>query len=133
MTPEAHIARQEAQIAELRAQNAWLSQQLAELRRLVFGARSERFVPGAGPDQVGLFGGDGAVSPNQAAPPEEVVRRKPRRKPSRQVLPAHLPREVIVIEPDRDTAGLRKIGAEVTESLDYRPAKLVVIRRERRL
>ena len=49
----------------------------------------------------------------------------------RQVLPSHLPREVIVIEPDRDVSGLKKIGEEVTETLDYRPAKLVVIRRVR--
>lgn len=36
-----------------------------------------------------------------------------------------------MIEPDRDTAGLRKIGEEVTETLDYRPAKLTVLRRVR--
>jgi transposase len=38
---------------------------------------------------------------------------------------------VIVIEPAVVTAGLRKIGQEVSETLDYRPPKLVVIRRER--
>ena len=43
----------------------------------------------------------------------------------------HLPREVIVIEPEEDTTGLRKIGEEVTETLDYHPAKLKVIRRVR--
>ena len=43
----------------------------------------------------------------------------------------HLPREVIVIEPDEDTTHLKQIGQQVTETLDYRPAKLVVIRRVR--
>ena len=43
----------------------------------------------------------------------------------------HLPREVIVIEPGEDTTLLKKIGEQVTETLDYRPAKLTVIRRVR--
>ncbi len=49
----------------------------------------------------------------------------------RRALPAHLPREVIVIEPDVDTTGLKKIGEEITETLDYLPGKLKVIRRVR--
>jgi transposase len=47
------------------------------------------------------------------------------------VLPSHLPREVLVIEPEVDTKGLKIIGEEVTETLDYRPARLVVIKRVR--
>jgi transposase len=142
VSPEAHIAALEAQHAALQAQNkellalvAQLTHQLAELKRLVFGTRSERFEPAGGPEQMGLFGdGHPALPPpaEQVVIPEQVVTRSaPKQKPVRQGLPAHLPREVIVIEPPVDTAGLRKIGDEVSESLDYRPATLVVIRRER--
>jgi len=42
-----------------------------------------------------------------------------------------LKREVIVIQPEEDTTSLRRIGNEVSETLDYRPARLVVIRRVR--
>lgn len=109
---------------------AELAHELAQLKRLVFGTRSERFEPLGGVDQLPLF----EASTASTAPPaeERVVRRAaPRKMPARQVLPSHLRREVIVIEPEVDTAALKKIGEEVTETLDYRPAKLVVIRRVR--
>ncbi len=38
----------------LRSENAWLKHQLAELKRLIYGAKSERFVT-QNPDQATLF------------------------------------------------------------------------------
>lgn len=126
------VAAYQAQIAQLTEKVSLLSFQLAELRRLVFGARSERFEPATSPDQLGLFGGDGApVAVEAPAPTEHIVRKAAKRKPSRQVLPAHLPRKEIVIEPEVETAGLKKIGQEVSETLDYWPARLFVVRRVR--
>lgn len=125
----------EDQVGLYRDKLAQLDHELSQLKRLIFGARSERFVPESAPEQLPLF--EGAGMPVPASPAEALsgpvlepgrVRRK---KPVRQVLPSHLPRQVIVIEPDRDTAGLKKIGQAVTETLDYRPAKLVVLRRVR--
>jgi len=111
----------------------------AELKRLVYGAKRERFVPETWPDQLPLFDGlaiDEAVeapepsaSEPTARPPQASPRARP--KPRRQVLPAHLPRQEEVLEPDVDTTGLRRIGQEVTETLDYVPARLVVRRRIR--
>jgi transposase len=111
----------------------------AELKRLVYGAKRERFVPDAWPDQLPLF--DGLAMVEAVEPPEpsasEPTTRPPqanprvRSKPRRQALPAHLPRQEEVLEPDVDTTGLRCIGQEVTETLDYVPAKLVVRRRIR--
>ena len=128
------IAAYEALQAEnqmLREQLARMTHELTQLKRLIFGTRSERFVPTGGADQLPLFEGSfpEAAPPSTAA--ETISRRRPRKKPVRQVLPSHLPREVVVIEPEVETRGLRKIGEEVTETLDYRPAKLVVIRRVR--
>ena len=126
----------EKKAAEAQEQVAQFEHELAQLKRLVFGTRNERFVPEHGPDQLPLF--EGAVSPQvpDASSSEQsttvtVTHTRTKKKPVRQVLPSHLPREVIVIEPEVDTAGLRKIGEEVTETLDYRPAKLLVIRRVR--
>src|SRR5690625_5233777 len=51
--------------------------------------------------------------------------RKKRRKnhPGRMPLPDHLPVEEIVIEPEIDTTGMVRIGEEVTEELEYTPAR----------
>ena len=124
-------AREEAAVAE--ASLTKVSHELAQLKRLLFGVKSERFEPVL-PDQMALFEAPRAEPERGGtitATATERTRSRPRRPPVRQVLPSHLRREVIVIEPEVDTTGLRRIGCEVTETLDYRPAKLVVVRRER--
>lgn len=58
-----------------------------------------------------------------------VTKVVPAQKPTgRQPLPAHLQREDVILEPGVDTKGLKKIGEEVTEQLDYKPGKLIVKR-----
>jgi len=116
------------QLQQTEEQVSQLKHELAQLKRLIFGARSERFVPESNEEQLTLF----EEAPVETAPEPEVVQTHTRkRKPVRQALPDHLPREVIVIEPAVDRSALRKIGEEVTETLDYRPARLIVIRRVR--
>jgi len=125
------LRQAEAQARLYRDKLAGLAHELSQLKRLVFATKSERFVPASGPDQLPLFEGAPATLTTQDTPAVRQACPPVRRKPVRQVLPWHLPREVIVIEPDRDTALLKKIGEQVTETLDYRPAKLTVIRRVR--
>jgi len=105
--------------------------EMQELKRLVFGRRSERFVPEE-EGQLALFD----ELEKQTEPQREQViyeRRKPKKKqaPSRGELPAHLPRKEVVIEPDTDTTDLVRIGEEITETLDYTPGRLFVVRRIR--
>ena len=107
--------------------NAFLKQQLSELQRLIFGAKSERYVPQI-PNQPTLF----------ELPQEEVVekqteeitytRTKPENKkqPLRLELPAHLPRMTEVIEPDSLPEDAKKIGENITEVLEYEPANIYV-------
>ena len=128
----------EAQSQETREKLAQLAHELAQLKRLIFGTKSERFEPAAAADQLPLFltaGTGEAPATDLVVQPKSTGDGAPathaRRKPVRQELPAHLRREVVVIEPDIDTSGLRRIGQEVSETLDYRAAKLIVIRRER--
>lgn len=124
-------------IDALRAENEALTKRLellqlqfAQLQRLVFGAKSERFVPGAAPDQIPLF--EGPAEADEPIPTQAVrTHRRKKRKPSRQELPEHLPRVEIVIEPEVDRTGLKKIGEQVTETLNYKRAELCVIRRVR--
>lgn len=125
-------------VEALKAENAALVQrlnvlqfQLSQMQRLVFGVKSERFVPGGTIDQLPLFEG-APLEAEMPAPADTVIaHRRQKRKPKRQELPSHLPRVEIVIEPDVDVTGLRKIGEEVTETLDYKQAELRVIRRVR--
>ncbi len=71
----------------------------------------------------------------EAVEPEEedeyvLVKRKRRgkNKPVRGPIPDHLPREVIRLEPEGSTAGMKYIGEEVTEYLEYVPGFTRVVR-----
>lgn len=123
-----------AENAALKAKIALLEDELAALKKLIFGTKSERFVPAENGEQLDL-GLNGAPPATPPEPETETVvyeRQKPQKKggnpPSRQALPAHLPRTDIIIEPDEDTSGMKRIGEEVTEELEYKPPTLFVNR-----
>ncbi|MDD3386234.1 MAG: hypothetical protein PHN30_11025, partial [Bacteroidales bacterium] len=46
----------------------------------------------------------------------------------REPIPANLPREEVIIEPEENTEGLTRIGMAESEYYAYIPGKLVVIR-----
>ena len=103
--------------------------QLAELKRLIFGAKSERYI-GSDIDQPSLF-----ELPKEEAieiPKEEITytRNKPQEKkqPLRMELPAHLPRRDEVIEPANLPLDAKKIGEAITEVIEYEPASAYVRR-----
>ncbi|NCA76143.1 MAG: IS66 family transposase [Alphaproteobacteria bacterium] len=118
----------------LKAENAWLKHQLAELKRLIYGAKSERFVT-QNPEQTTLF--DFPAEQPAEQPTEEITytRNKPAREkkqPLRLELPSHLERRVEVIEPENLPADAKMIGEAVTEILEYEPANAYVRRIVRR-
>lgn len=104
--------------------------ELAQLKRLIFGSKSERFVPEQPDGQLSLDLGQQQVRQEEAALQVSYTRKKkPRKeKPVRMPLPEHLPRKEHIIEPEGDLTGYRKIGEEVTEELEYEPCKLFVNR-----
>ena len=63
---------------------------------------------------------------------EEIAytRQKKERKdhPGRMPLPSHLPVQEIVLEPSEDTTGMKCLGNEVTDQLEFIPAKLYIKR-----
>jgi transposase len=114
----------------LKSQVGYLQHQLTELKRLIFGAKSERFVA-QNPDQATLF--DLPAEQPQEQVTEEITytRSKPhpeKKQPLRLELPSHLERREEVIEPDDIPADAKKIGEAVTEVLEYEPASAYVRR-----
>lgn len=107
-----------------------LKHQLAELQRLIFGAKSERFKSVSDLATGNLF-----ELPDIEAiekPVEEITytrtKPEPKKQPLRLELPAHLPRQEEIIEPENLPSDAKKIGEAITEVLDYKPATLHVRR-----
>jgi transposase len=125
---EALLAENEA----LKAQVAQLKFELDNLKRMLFGSKSERFVPDQTPaEQLNMFAQQAAPQEEELQEPaREVItyeRKKPQAKPhpGRTPIPDHFPEDVEIIEPEEDAEGLVRIGEERSEWVEYTPASLV--------
>ena len=110
---------------------AYLRNEIAQLKRMIFGSKSERFKKETDDKQLSIFEDEAAKAPSK--PQEEEVaytRKKPekskRRGHARPKIAAHIPRHEEHIEPKEDITGARKIGEEITEVLEYTPGNLYV-------
>ena len=111
-----------------------LKNELAQIKRLIFGQKTERFRPvddDASIKQLSLFDNNKEDSPQESIDTQDIqytrrVNKKKKNQPSRKLLPPHLPREEVIIEPENITSDHRKIGEEITEVLEMAPAKLYV-------
>lgn len=118
-----------ATVEKYKSEIEWLKHQLAQLQRMIFGTKSERFIA-PDPLQGSLF--DFPAIDSVGRPTEEITytREKPekpeKKHPYRAEIPSHLPRRVEVIEPDNIPEGAKKIGIEMTEILEYEPASIYV-------
>lgn len=115
---------------------ASLKGELETLKRLIFGSRQERFhAAGNDPAQLHLDMQAETIAPCRAAEAKQIVYARtatapPASKshPVRMKLPEHLERRDLIVEPAEDITGLRRIGEEITEELEYEPGKLFVRR-----
>lgn len=113
--------------------------ELRQLRRMLFGRKSERFIP-SNPAQLKLdFEGEAELkeereyAASQAAGPTRVKepaarRAKPMEDRQRRIFSEHLQRRDEIIEPVEIPAGGKRIGEEVTELLEYKPGELYIRR-----
>jgi transposase len=114
-----------------------LRHELDQLKKMIFGARQERFMPDQPVDAAQLSMG---LSAEPVASTSLIKTQKIEYKRTtsiltnpvtahqgRMKLPDHLERKEILVDVE-GTAGCRRIGEEVTEELEYEPGKLYVNR-----
>lgn len=126
-TDRAAIEQMSADMLKLQSQVAWLSRQL-------FGRKSEKYSLPTEQSQQGLFthlpqatpGTESTSAPTQTITYErEVESARGKRLP----IPADLPRVERVHDLPADMkVGMKKIGQEVSEKIEYEPGKVYVIR-----
>lgn len=128
-----NMAREELieEIKKLQSQNAEMQFQIDQMKRLLFGAKRERFVKEQDENQRVLpFDVEQEEKPGKEKEEITYTREKKKREnhPGRVALPSHLPVEEIIIEPEEDITGMKCIGKEVTDQLELTPAKLYIKR-----
>jgi len=111
---------------------------LAKLRRMQFGRKSEKLERQIEQLELKLEELEAAKASrdSQFAPASDLSQKPMAQRPGRQALPEHLPREVKTYEPKVDACPdcgghLRKLGEDVSEVLEYVPARFRVIRHVR--
>lgn len=129
------IAENHSTISKLTADYNAAKFQVDQLQRMIFGSKRERFVPTVDINQLSIEFEPKAVEIEETVKAERELirvayeRQKPKKEhPGRLALPAHLPVVETIIEPSEDTTGMVCIGREITEELDYTPAKLHINR-----
>jgi transposase len=136
------IIKQHAQISSRDAELERLQLVIARLRRLQFGRKSEKIQREI--EQLELQLEDleeGSAGKKQRAgstlpPSAAAIFANVTEKPARRPLPDHLPRQNEIHQPEQEScpgcgSELRKLGEDVSEMLEYVPARFKVIRHVR--
>lgn len=114
-------------LASLQAENKLLRQKLdLFLKRYFGGAKNEGL--DARQLELLLAGLEAWSATPPVAGPKAPARSPSAARPVRQALPAHLETERVVLEPaevQQQPEGWRKLGEEVTEELDWKPARFI--------
>jgi transposase len=136
------VIRQHAQISSHDAEVERLRLIIVRLRRLQFGCKSEKIQREIEQLELQLEDLEAGNAEKQEktertlAPAAAAVFAAATRKPARRPLPDHLPREVQVHNPEEKGCpacggNLSKLGEDVSEVLEYVPARFKVIRHVR--
>lgn len=125
---EAHASLQKSH-EELQSNYEDLYNQLRELKRHIFGRKSEKLSVVSSAGQESLFP-ESDVTPPPPAEETEISAHKRSKRNGRKPLPKDIPTERIEYEPEVTVCPccdeeMARIGEEVTEELDYIPAKFL--------
>lgn len=125
--------QKDAAIAALQIQVQSLQLQLAELKKLIFGSKGEKFIGSNTTDvqQADLFAGDKTAQRSVVKTTLVKEYKKQQTKltvnhPGRNPLPESLRREIIELLPAEDVKDLKPVGRQITEVLEYQPGELFV-------
>jgi len=138
---EAELANAKAQASDDQAMIAYQQLQIAKLRHQLYGQRSERSVRLIEQLTLAFEELESAATADEIAAEQAAARTTgvaafTRKRPSRQPFPEHLPRERVV-EPAPTaclccgSAHLRKLGEDITETLEVIPRSWKVIQHVR--
>lgn len=130
------VVAKDREIAFKQATIDKITHEMAVLKRLKFAARSETF----NAEQKSLL--EETIDADLAALQAELDKVMPsekdtgeKKRPKREVLPAHLPRREVHHEPENTTCScgcaLERVGEDVAEKLDYAPGVFAVERHVR--
>jgi transposase len=133
---KALVLTQQAELDSRTTEIESLKLLILKLKRMHFGPRSEKHAQDLQQLELrleDLEANQAAAEPPPTAPAAVALKQEAPRKPARRPLPAELPRETETITPPRgacpDCGGtLRRLGEDVTETLEYVPARFKVIR-----
>ena len=119
---------------DLKRENFLLKAENEQLKKMIFGAKRERFVAAQDPNQGLLFEEETTkqvTSVEQTVEIEEAAKpKKKRKKPiKRNTFPESLPRRTTILEPEGiDQDNSIQIGEDITEILGYTPGSFFVER-----
>ena len=121
-------------ITNLQLQVQSLQLQLAELKKIIFGSKGEKFIASASKEssvQTDMFPDDKlgehtVVRTTLIKSFEKKQTTLVVKHPGRNPLPESLRREVIELLPEEDVSELKPVGTAVTERLEYQPGELFV-------
>ncbi|MDZ7693879.1 MAG: IS66 family transposase [Balneolaceae bacterium] len=125
------ISSYEKRLAGKEQTERWLNQQIAQLKRMLFGQKRERF---ESPSQTALpfEASSGQQAKQQQALTEKITYTRQTQSRTnhkgRLPLPDHLPVEEVEIYPEGDLSGMVCIGKEITEELELAPARFYIKR-----
>ncbi len=150
LSSEVRRSHEALKIAQLTIEK--MKVEVAYLRRMKYGRSSERLeqpqpqlelVGGQAAPVTSMsntqadVGGDEGLKSNVTSIDQERKKRQPKPRPGLRELPEHLPRRTVVHTPlgscdcQACGAGLREIGQDVSEVLDYEPGTFHVVRHVR--
>lgn len=130
---EKDLKQLEKEKNELEKEVKWFRFLLTQLRRMLFGSKSERFEKSdMDIAQLVLFDeyANDEEKQDESTVEKTIVQKRKVHK-GRNSIPKNLPVVEHTIEPEEDTTGMKKIGEERTEILEHVPAKffkLVLVR-----
>jgi transposase len=135
---ESLLSEKDSAISKLKSDLEAINFQIEQLRRMIFGSKRERFVSTIDSQQLAIEFEPKTIEIDAAVKEErELIRvafhraKVKKEHPGRMALPSHLPVVETILEPTEDTTGMTCIGYQVTEELDYTPAKLHINRIKR--